>query len=285
MKTIVIAILVSLITALVAVQFMKDGPSQATRETAYERVMRTKILHCGGFDEPPFTMNDPNTGERNGIVVDIINRFAADYDLQIEWETISNFAMMGEDLKLGKYDAVCASLINMPRGGLIDPVDAFAFVPTYGYVRADENRFTSLAELNNSAFKIAGQEGAAVTMVARQKFPQAQFHIIPSAELSEMLASVVAKKADIAFMIPSFYQEYVKNNPGTLKPLPSKESLQTFSFAFGIKPGEEGLKSLFNTSLHRMLVSGDLEASFRKHDLDETLSYPILSASPMPAAQ
>jgi ABC-type amino acid transport substrate-binding protein len=241
--------------------------------------MRTKTLRCGWFAEPPFINLDPNTGNKTGIVVDIVNRFASDYDVKIEWVTISNFALMGEDLKEGKYDAICASLFNMPRGGLVDSADAFVFMPAYGYVRSDENRLTSLSQLNDADFRIAGQEGAAETAVARQKFPKAQFHIIPSAELSEMLASVVAKKADVAFMIPSFFEQFSKFNPGALKPLDSDHPLQIFVLAFGMKPQEEGLKSMFNSSLHRMMASGDLAAIFAKYDPEGGLLYPTINSS------
>lgn len=258
----------------------KNNPAQTTKvETAYERVMRTKTLRCGWFAEPPFTSFDANSGARSGIVPDIVTRVATDYELKVEWETISNFALMGEDLKQGKYDAICASLINMPRGGLIDPVDAFAYVPLYGYVRNNENRLTQLSQLNDPAYRIAVQEGAAVTAVTKQKFPQAQPHVIPSAELAEMFTSVVDNKADVAFAIPTFYDDFNKTNPNALKPLDTEHPLQLFAFAFGVKPQEDGLKSLFNNSLHRIIVSGDLGVIFATHNPSGTLKYPTLSMS------
>ncbi|MGE4351689.1 MAG: substrate-binding periplasmic protein [Bdellovibrionales bacterium] len=276
--------LLSLATSLVVFfLFFHFGGAPSTvpekqTETAYARVLRTKTLHCGWFAEPPFTNVDPNTGEKSGIVVDIVNQIASDYDLKVSWETISNFAMMGEDLKQGKYDAICASLISMPRGGLIDSVQPFVYVPAYAYVRSDETRLTALEQLNDSAYRIAGQEGAAVLQVARQKFPNAQFHIIPSAELSEMLTSVVANKADVAFMIPTFFQQFLKNNPGTMKQLDATP-LQLFTFAFGVKPEEDGLKSLINNTLERMMASGELADIFKKYDPQGDLIYPVLSVS------
>lgn len=279
MKNIIIAVFISFMTAFLTANYFSPQNKTISTESAYERVMRTKTLRCGWFVEPPFINFDNNSGERNGIVIDIIEKFAKEYDLKVTWETISNFALMGEDLKQGKYDAICSSLINMPRGGLIDSVDAFAFVPTYAYVRSDETRFSSLAELNDPAYIIAGQEGAAVTTVAREKFPKAQFDIIPSAELSEMLANVVAKKADVTFMIPTFFEQFLKNNPGTLKPLDPSTPLQVFSFAFGVKPEEDGLKSLLNNSLQRMMISGELAAIYAKHDPEGLLMYPLLSNS------
>ena len=280
MRNTVIALLISIVAAYVTVK-MTTSPvaSYSAKETAYERIMRTKTIRCGWFVEPPFINFDANTNEKTGIVIDIVNTIAKDYDLKVEWETISNFAMMGEDLKQSKYDVICSSLINMPRGGLVDYADAFVFIPAYGYVRSNESRISNLTQLNDPTFIIAGQEGAAVTTVARQKFPKAQFHIIPSAELSEMFASILANKADVAFMIPSFYQEFDKKNPGTLKPLDPNTPLQIFTFGFGVKPEEYGLKAMINNSLHRMTVSGELAAIYAKHDPSGSLLYPKIAMS------
>ena len=280
MKNIFVLTLVAIAVSYITVQVTTRPQNiSIAKETAFEHVMHTKTLRCGWFAEPPFTNVDPNTNEKTGIVVDIVNKFSTDYDVKVEWVTISNFSMMGEDLKQGKYDAICASLFNMPRGGIIDPADAFVFMPAYGYVRNNEARLTSLEQLNNPEFRIAGQEGAAVTTVARDKFPKAQFHIIPSAELSEMLTNVVANKADVAFMIPSFYEQFSKNNSGMLKPLDPDHPLQTFVLAFGVAPQQEGLKSLFNSSLDRMIASGELAAIFAKHDPAGGLLYPTINTS------
>lgn len=280
MKNTIIAVIVSVLAAaLTAKVVVSGGQTSVAKESAYERVLRTKTLKCGWFAEPPFTNFDPNTGEKSGIVIDIVNQFAADYDVKVTWETISNFAAMGEDLKQGKYDAICASLFNMPRGGTIDHANPFVYMPAYGYVRQDETRLTSYGQLNDPAFTISGQEGAAVTAVAQQKFPKATFHMIPSAELSEMLMSVVAKKADIGFLPAPFFQQFIKNNPGTLKHLDKDTPLQIFSVSFGLKPDEYALRSLFDNTLHRMMASGALKQSFDRYDPEHTLFYPVLVTS------
>jgi polar amino acid transport system substrate-binding protein len=254
----------------------------ASKQSVYQRVMGRGVLRAGSFEEPPFTMIDPNTGERSGIVVEVTKRFAEEYGLKIEWQTIANFAMMGEDLDVGRYDAICASLINMPRGGRIDYTIPFVFIPTFGYVRADETRFTSLKQLNNPAYTIAGQEGAAVTAVAKDKYPDAKSHVLTNADLADMLVSVVTKKADVAFMIPSFYDEFNKNSPGKLKPLDDKDPLQVFSFSFGLKPEEEGFKSILNGTLHRMIVSGELDELFKQFDPGHGLLRPTIHYSNAP---
>ncbi len=260
----------------IAASGLSDKSSAPVKESAYARVMRTRVLKAGWFEEPPFTLYNPNTQARTGIVPRIVERFCADYEWTVEWVTISNFAMMGADLASGKYDAICASMINMPRGGIIDSINPFVFVPTFAYVRADEKRFTSLAQFNDASVVISGQDGTAVTAVARQKFPKAQHYMANSADLVDMFVSVATKKADVAFMIPSFYDEYNKHNPGVLKQM-GTAALQLFSFSFGVQPEQEGLKSLMNNSLHRMMVSGEMDEVFAEFDPGKTLLRPIIA--------
>lgn len=245
-------------------------------KTTYDRIMETKIIKAGWFAEPPFTIFDPNTGARSGIVPDIAAKVEEEYGVKFQWETIANFALMGEDLALGKYDVIFASLFNMPRGGRVESADPFVLLPTYGYVRADETRLNSLADVATPGVRIAGQDGAAVTDVARRRYPQAAFHIIPSADLADMLLAVSSGKADIAFMIPSFYEQFNATNPGKIKPL-SDESLQTFSVAFGVKPGEDAFREMLNGTLHRLIVSGELAAIFARYDPNNTLLRPTIS--------
>lgn len=270
-------ILVAAIVAALTVNTI-GAPSTTQKQTALDRVLEAKVIKAGWFEEPPFTLHDPNTGARTGIVPEIANQIAADYGIRIQWETIANFALIGEDLALGKYDVVLASLFNMPRGGRVDYADSFVYLPTYAYVRADETRFATLADIANTpGVRIAGQEGAAVTMVSRERFPKAEFNIIASADLADMLLAVTTGKADVAFMIPSFFDAFEKTNPGKIKPLPGNESLQTFSVAFGLKPGEEELKAAINNSLHRMMVSGQLADIFARHDPTGSLLRPTVS--------
>lgn len=272
---ILIAAVVAFVTTSTIAPHGTSTSSGGAAPSTYDRVMETKVIKAGWFAEPPFTMYDANTGKRSGIAPDIAAKVEEEYGVKIEWETISNFALMGEDLALGKYDVIFASLFNMPRGGRVESTDPFVFLPTYGYVRRDETRYTRLSDIVAAGTRIAGQEGAAVTDVARKRFPTAEFHIIPSADLADMLLAVSSNKADVAFMIPSFYAEFNAANPGKIKPI-SDESMQTFSVAFGVKPGEEAFKAMLNGTLHRLIVSGELAAIFTKYDPQHTLLQPIV---------
>ncbi len=276
-KTLGIGMIAAPVAAITAASMdSKESGGVKTKESAYQRLFRTRVLKAGWFEEPPFTIYNPNTQERTGIVIRIVERFAADFDIKVQWETISNFAMMGQDLATGKYDAICASLINMPRAMLIDSCDPFVFVPMYAYVRADDNRFHSHAQFNDPSITISGQEGTAATAITQKRFPKAKHHMLTNAELSDMLVSVASKKADVVYITPSIYEEFNKNNPGKLKPM-SGEPLQLFTFSFGVAPEQDGLKSLFNNSLHRMMVSGEFDEIFAEFDPTKTLLRPGIS--------
>ena len=67
-------------------------PAFAEKESVYDRVMRTGVIECGYFVEPPFTIRNEATGEFSGIAVDLIELIARDLNLKVEWKEQISFA-------------------------------------------------------------------------------------------------------------------------------------------------------------------------------------------------
>jgi len=252
-------------------------PAQgAEKKSAYQRVIDKNVLRAGWFEEAPFTLYNPNTGERRGIAVELTEKILGGLTLKPEWVSITNYAAMGDDLGNARFDAICASLIMLPRGGRITYSMPYAYVPMHGYVRARETRFGSeLMQLNDPQYKIAAIDSEGGSTIAHQKFPKAKFLDLPQGtQIAELLMNVAQSKADVAFAMPTVFAEFDKNNPSALKPIASEEPLHIFAVAFGFKPGEDALKDLFNDSFQRMIVSGELEAIFNEFDPQHYLLRP-----------
>jgi ABC-type amino acid transport substrate-binding protein len=241
--------------------------SATKQETAYERVMRTKILRCGYFIEPPFTMVD-GSGTKSGIAADLITQIAAEIGLRIEWTQEINLATMTEDLEYKRYDAVCGGLFILTRSGRIDYTAPFAKTALHGYVRADDVRFDRLiSDVDWPSIKISGMDGEGATAAARKILPQAQLEILPqNAQIAEMLLSVSSGKTDIAFVIPGVFKNFDMNNPGLLKQAGLDRPLYVYNFAFGLPVEEPGLKRLLDIAIAQRQVSGELEQLIRKYD-------------------
>ncbi len=93
----------------------QDTQGTATKETAFQRVMRTNKLRCG-YVLYDFVVNkDPNTGKMSGIMVEAIDEMGRRLGWEVEWTEELPFMTQFEGLKTGRYDAICTALWGFPE--------------------------------------------------------------------------------------------------------------------------------------------------------------------------
>lgn len=258
-----------LVAAFIVTGFVCDSFA-ADQKSVYRRVLDSGVLRCGYFEEPPFTVVDPNSGERSGIAVDLTEAVARELGLKLEWVNVSNFTLMGQDLESGRYDAVCASVFQMPRGGTTDYTIPYIYVPVYGYSRSDVDSYDNrLDSLDWSTVAVAGIDGEGATTVVKKMHPDVKISALPPAsQIAEMLNMVVGKKADMAFVLPTVYKDFNGSNPGLLKRIASAKPLYVFSVGFAVKPEEPGFKNMLDIVIRQMIVSGEMDTLIGKYDTD-----------------
>lgn len=250
----------------------------AENENVFKRVTDSMTIRAGWFEEPPFTFYDPLTKKLSGIAIEIAERLCTSNGFKLEWVSAINFSTFVEDLAIGRFDVIFGSILNLPRGGRVDFTEPYAFVPMYGYVQQGKKPFNSLADLNSSKARIAVLDGEGGTLIARQKFPAAHFVTLPnSATIPELLMQVATGKADIAFVMPTVYEQFNRNNPNQVIPFNNDEPLHIFAVSFGLKPDEYAFQSLLNNNLRRMIVAGETEDIFKKYDEGRSLLRPSIS--------
>jgi polar amino acid transport system substrate-binding protein len=265
----------------VAVSFSLANPNTGHLKTTntlnvYERVINSGILHCGYFEEAPFTMIDPNTGKKSGIAVELAEKIASELGLKLEWVGATNFGTLTEDLRSGRYDAICASLFTLPRAGRIDYTIPYTYVPVYGYTQDGRTDFDNKLEHQDWAtVTVAGLDGEGSTTVARMKVPEAKFAILPqSAQIADMLTSVADKKADIGFVMPTVFKNFDTNNPHRLHKIIADKPFYVFSVGFGVKPDEPAFKNMLDFVMRDLAADGTLQSLFDKYDLNHLLFRP-----------
>jgi len=252
--------------------FSHNPASNPAKGSAYDRVMRTHTLRCGTFEEPPFTMQNVNTNARTGIAVALAERIAHDLNLKLEWVPISNFATLGEDLRNGRYDAICASVFNMPRAGTIDYTTQYIYVPVYAYTQAGRTAdFPNISKIDSKQTKIIGMDGEGATTIARQRLLNATFSILPEvSSIPEMLTALASHKGDIAFVMPTIFANFDHNNPGKLQKIPGAP-FHVFPVSFAIAPNEPALKDTMDIIIQNLKTSGELDEIIDHYDPDKLL--------------
>lgn len=279
MKNIIIAALVSILVAWGTVKMVgTEVGVSATKETAYERVMRTKTLRCGYALWPPHAvLKDPKTGELTGIFVEIAEQMSAALDVKLVWAEETGWGSFIEGLNSNRFDLFCAPLWrNAERGKLISYTTPLAYSALHFYVRKDDNRFDKdLDILNNPQYKLATMDGEMSQMIARRFFPKAQQVSIPQlGDITQLMLNVGSGKADGVFLEPSLALDYSSKNPGKIKQV-TKEPYQVFPNSFGMLIGGGKLQEMVDSALVEMINQGVVDRIITKYEPDRSVFMPV----------
>jgi ABC-type amino acid transport substrate-binding protein len=235
--------------------------TEIKKETAYERVLRTGVLRCGYAMWPPLVLNkDPNTGELRGIAKDIIETAAKNLSLKVEWTTETGWGDFPQGLNDGRFDVFCGTVWqSAAKARQIRYLSPMFYNPVYAYVRADDIRFdTGFKKLNDPQFKISGQDGEVSEFIAHNFFSKAKYVGQPQmSELGLIFMNVANKKADIVFNVPDIADDFMKNNPDTLKRV-SSEPFMLSGTAYGVAMNEVNLQQMLDSAIIEMINNGTL---------------------------
>jgi len=185
------------------------------RQTAFERVSKTKILRCGYFPYEPFVIKDPNTGKLSGVIVDYLNQVGAQHGLTVEWTGEVNIDQVVPALDSGKFDAFCVPCTPIP--GWEEHINFTAFLgglPYYAYVSAHQ-RITP-EQLSTARF--ATVDGFAMTEITHRQFPKATYQSLPqTTSISELFDQLRFGKADAVVNEGVAAQNYMAANPNVMR--------------------------------------------------------------------
>lgn len=189
--------------------------SASGKETAYERIMRTKEIRCGYWSYEPFISVDAASGKVGGIVYDYLNEVAGRSGFEIDWAGEVNFDQIVSSLESGRYDAFCLPATPGPEfEKVLDFPARMGALPYYLYVRAgsdpDEDQLKSA--------KFVTADGYALSEITLNSFPDAKILSLPqNSSAAEMYDQLRYGKADAHVNEHISASNYMKNNPGVIE--------------------------------------------------------------------
>ncbi|MDD5585519.1 MAG: transporter substrate-binding domain-containing protein [Alphaproteobacteria bacterium] len=273
-------IVVVALSASLATAWLSNGRDavQPAKESAYDRVMRTKTLRCGYVVYDPAFMKNPNTGAFSGIIYDITELMAKRIGLKVDWAEEVNFGSMIEGLKAGRYDALC---INGWNSGGYSPFLSQTIPLYYSAIDAytwDGNaRFDGdLKAANDPSIKISTIDGTATKVIADQNFPKASQLTMPQmTDYVTALINVADRKADLTFVERHLASAFMAKNPGKIQRVKLDKPIRYYANGLEMDIGEYKLLSMFNMTLEEMLGSGDIDAILARYQDTPPSSLPI----------
>ncbi|MCP5404741.1 MAG: transporter substrate-binding domain-containing protein [Pseudomonadaceae bacterium] len=274
-------ILLAVVASLLAVYAFgpKGGAGvAASRETAYERVMRTGVLRCGYNTWPPAVEVDANTGKVGGIVPELVEYAANAMSLKVEWVQQASWGTFTQDLKDGRFDAMCAGAWETKEAApYVTYTEPVFFNPVYPYVRSNDHRFDiDLKVLNSPNYRIATIDGAMTDIIAKEDFPRAKRVSLPQmADNSEAVLNVANGKADVVFNEASVMLQFDASNPGVLRPLGNAPYRSFASPLLAAYITDAALVRMFDTVLSEMQLQGTTQRIIDKYSTDRRLFVPV----------
>lgn len=251
---------------------LEPATGQTEAGSVYERVLSKQELRCGYVTYPPYLDRNVETGKLEGPIYDLVEELGSTLNLKIIWAEETDFDKMIQSLEAGRFDAMCSlAWIDTKRVPYVEFSMPVMFNLLNAYVRSDETRFASLADLNVENVTFSALDGSPDLWIAQKRFTKAKIISGPSlGQISKVLLDVTTGKADVAMTDPAVVEKFLETNPGSLKRLGDKP-VQVFPLAMLLPKGDLRLKTLIDTALQDMLNRGSLDDSLGR--------YPVIESS------
>jgi ABC-type amino acid transport substrate-binding protein len=277
---VVLVIIVSLFT----VKFF--GPTtNSSQNSVAEKVLTSGEIRVGYVVYPPGLIKDPNTGALSGIFYDALEEVGKNLNLKINWVEEVGWGTMIEGLKAGRYDMVGSPVWpTSQRATQVDFTKSLTYSVFYAYSRADDFRFDGSFELINSdKVKVASIDGEVSQTIAEKRFPRAKIVSLPqTTSISEVLLQISTNKADLAFVEPYIAEDFLKNNPGTIRKVKSASPLHINGNAMMIAQGQDVFKSMLNIAIEEQFNNGNIDSLVRRYETSKNSFYPVAKPFSLP---
>lgn len=238
----------------------RDGHTgSVATETAFQRVLRTRVLRCGYYVYPPVTYRDLKTGKLSGLSVDMMEHIAKRAGLKIEWTQEVNFGDWPEGLKTKRFDVACTPMWpDTAIGQVVYFTKPFFYAGIYPIGRGDETRFKTMDDLNKPSVTVTAQDGNEILNLAKVVFPNARLISVAANVNGNMVAQdVMNRKADFMMNDKNMLREINTTNPGALKILVD-QPVKVMPFTLAVGVGEDAFLQFINNATDEILMTGEM---------------------------
>jgi ABC-type amino acid transport substrate-binding protein len=275
MKNILVTILVAALISFGTYKVVsKDSHTETKTESAYERVMRTHVLHCGYNVWAPAVEKDANTGKIGGFIPEIVETAASAVGIKVEWTQQAGWGTFPQDIQVNRFDAMCAGAwATKELAPHLNFTRPLFFNPVYAYVRSDDHRFDAdLQILNDAQYKIGSVDTAISEIIAKDNFPKAKIVGLPQlSDPSQAFEDLAQKKSDVVFMEGSFAKEYLAKNPDKIRMVNNVPVRSFPSPLMAASIDDARLTTMFDTIIGEMQLQGTIERILKKYNADPNL--------------
>jgi len=274
-KTILLVVVVALVVSFVGVKIFSNEVSQ--NQNLLAKVLDKGEIRVGYVIYPPGMIKDANTGKLSGIFHDALEEAGKNLGLKINWVEEVGWGTMIEGLNSGRYDMIGSAV--WPTATRAKNVD-FTIPLNYGvvgvYVRSDDNRFINLDKINSESVTLATIDGEISSFVAKEAFPQAKVLSLPQdTQISLVLLNVTTRKADVAFVEPAVAEEFLANNPNTIKNIAKENPIRAYGNTWVVSKNESAFKNMLDVAIQELQNNGKIDELVEQYSKYPGSFYPV----------
>ncbi|MBL8640226.1 MAG: transporter substrate-binding domain-containing protein [Alphaproteobacteria bacterium] len=236
--------------------------------SAYDRVMDTGVLRCGYFVWAPHFVIDPLSGQKSGMIYDVIERLGKVLNLKVEWTLEYSFGTQIESLKTGKIDALCADG-NWTRGTLpyLDYSVPYVFLAGYAYGLKDNPKIKGFDSLNSPDIRFTNIDGDGSAEYIDLYFPKAKRLSMPATTDSHMLLqNILTGKADAMLNDPLSVDDFPLDMKSRLRVIGGDQPLGVAGAFVSVQKGEDKLLKMLNQGIELMNDTGMIDQILDHYD-------------------
>jgi len=225
-------------------------------------------LRASFMNYPPACMKDTRTGNMRGIFVDILQKVCDNLGLILEWTEEVGWASQIEGLESDRYDIVGSPVWANPKRGKLATLSIPVYYSAIGvFVRANENRFSSNLDLiNNPNVRIGTIDGESADLIARTDYPKAtRISSAQTTDFSQILHDLATNKCDVFFTEPYFANEFLINNPDTIKNIAETNPIRLYGNCYMIKRNSFQQQQMLNVTIQGLIDIGYVDKVIAKY--------------------
>lgn len=235
------------------------GPGKADQQDALlQQIKKNGVIRVCQAAYPPYNVKNPQSGDWEGLNVDIVKQIAAFLSVKIE-NVDSSFATLIPSLLTKKCDvSAAATYVTPARAEQVLFSTPYASDTKVAFVPINSPVHT-YAELDQPNITIVTRSGTAEEAFAKRFFKQAKIKLTTSDATQAHLLDVAAGRSDAAFAGRTGGIMFLKQNPNIKLRLIEDKQLDPSRFALMIPAGEYQLQQYLNVSLAALKDSGKLD--------------------------
>ena len=233
-----------------------DNKVSGQSANTLEKIRSSKEIHVGYFVSEPAIMEDPNSGKKTGVLVDLIESIAKSLDAKVIYHEI-DLANFVAGLQSHQFDICIGSTFATPkRASSVLFTRAIYYSGYTGVSKKGRSiKIKNWHDLDHAGLKIAVKQGSAIDDFVGKNFKESEIIRLSGPDLSLPLVAVSSNQADVGLVNKESVFAYLRVHPELEEVLPNNPITPT-NYSWSVRPDDVRLLEFLNSCLEYMENTG-----------------------------